>query len=110
MCIYHVGEIITGKITGIKDYGVFLSFNSDYSGLLHISEISNNYVSDVNSYAKVNDSIKVKIIDIDENNKHLKLSIKAMHNLDKKEKLTETGEGFKPLADNLDYWINNFYE
>ena len=110
MSTYNVGDMVVGKITGIENYGIFLSFNNNYSGLLHISELSNKYVSDVNKYGKVGENINVKIIDVDEDKKQLKLSVKTICDKDDDKKINETGEGFKLLSDNLDCWIRNFYE
>ena len=82
----HVeGDIITGKVTGIEDYGIFLSFDNNKSGLIHISEISDSFVKNVNDYAKINDTLTVKILSIDEDG-HYKLSIKELDNSDKKGK------------------------
>ena len=41
---YKYGEIVTGYVTGIEKYGVFVSLDEYYSGLIHISEISEKYV------------------------------------------------------------------
>ena len=59
---YSEGDIVTGIVTGIEDYGIFLSFDNNKSGLVHISEISNSFVKNVNDYANINDSLTVKIL------------------------------------------------
>ena len=99
---YEQGSIIEGKVTGVEDYGIFLSFGNNCNGLIHISEISSAFVKNPKEYAKINDIIKAKIISKEENN-HYKLSIKQLSSesdLQKKDK-----NGFKTLSEMLDTWI-----
>ena len=70
---YENGKIIKGCVTGIENYGIFMSFDEYYSGLIHISEISNNFVRNVNDYVNIGETIRVKIIDTDHENCQLKL-------------------------------------
>lgn len=72
------GSIVEGIVTRIKKYGVFLSFDNNYVGLLHISEISSNFVNDINSYFSLGDTITVKIKSIDKENKFLLVTIKEL--------------------------------
>ena len=111
---YEVGEIVKGTVSGIEAYGAFVSLNEYYTGMIHISEFKNGYVKDINDYIKVGDEIKAKIIGIDEEHGHLKLSIKDMpYNARKharKTKIVEMGTGFKGLEDKLPEWIENYKE
>lgn len=75
---YKEGMITSGVVTSIKKYGAFLSFEGGYIGLLHISEISSNFVNNIASYFKIGDYIKVMIKKIDKPNKFLTLSIKDL--------------------------------
>lgn len=59
-----VGQILEGKVTGITKFGAFVSFPEGDNGLVHISEISNDYVEKVDDFLKVNDTVKVKVISI----------------------------------------------
>ena len=72
---FEVGTILEGTVTGITKFGAFVSLGSNKSGLVHISEISNSYVNDVNEFLSVGQKTKVKIIGIDENGR-INLSIK----------------------------------
>ena len=72
------GDIVEGKITGITSFGVFADIGNGVSGMVHISEISRDYVSDIHEFVKVGDTAKMKVIAIGEDGK-ISLSIrKAM--------------------------------
>ena len=105
---YEKGNIVTGCVTGIEKYGIFVSLDDYYSGLIHISEISDSFVRNVSDYVSIGETIKVKIIDIDDNLFHMKLSIKNLNYRLLRKKRTpiiETGSGFSTLKSNLDKWI-----
>ena len=110
---YKVGNLVTGSVTGIENYGVFVNLDEYYSGLIHISEISHNFVKDINDYVKLGDTIKAKVIEVDDDIFHLKLSIKDINykdNKPKRSKIVETGSGFGILKDNLNNWIEEKYK
>ncbi len=75
---YQEKDIVEGIITSVKKYGVFLSFDGAYSGLLHISEISNNFVNNIQKYFHCGDTIKVYVKSIDESTKFLSVSLKRL--------------------------------
>ena len=75
---FEKDQIVEGIVTRIKKYGVFLSFDNGYVGLLHISEISTNFVNNISSYFSLGDKIKVLIKKIDQGNKFLFVSIKDL--------------------------------
>ena len=107
---YKEGKIVKGTVTGIESYGIFVSLDDYYSGLIHISEVSHNFVSDIKNFVKVGDIINVEIIGVDEENNHLKLSIKninyRINYQKKKKKIVETKQGFNTLAHYLPIWID----
>jgi S1 RNA binding domain protein len=70
-----VGEIFEGKVTGITKFGAFVSLPDGKNGLVHISEIANAYVNDVNDHLSEGQTVKVKVIGINEAGK-INLSIK----------------------------------
>ena len=72
---FNVGDIVEGKITGIKEYGVFADIGEGKSGMVHISEVANTYVNDINEFCKVGDTFKMKILSVSEEGK-ISLSIK----------------------------------
>lgn len=71
----EVGEVFEGKVTGITKFGAFVAMPDGKNGLVHISEIANTYVSDINEYVKEGQMVKVKVIAIGENGK-VNLSMK----------------------------------
>ena len=108
MAKYERGNIVKGTVTGIESYGVFLTFDDYYSGLIHISEISHGFVKNITDFVNIGDIIYVKILDVDEETSHLKLSIKDIpykKGYHKKRKIRETSIGFKTLAYKLPKWI-----
>ena len=70
-----IGDIVEGKITTITSFGVFVDIGDGKSGMVHISEVAKNYVNDIKEHVKVNDVVKVKILNIAEDGK-ISLSIK----------------------------------
>ncbi len=69
-----VGEIVEGKIVSVKEYGAFVNVG-DVSGMVHISEVANDYVTNINDFVKVDDVVKVKVLNISDDGK-LSFSIK----------------------------------
>lgn len=71
----EVGAIVSGKVTGIAKFGAFVEIAPKKTGLVHISEISNNFVRNVSDYFKEGQIVKVKILSISPGGK-TELSIK----------------------------------
>lgn len=109
MTKYIKGKIVEARVTGIETYGIFVSLDEFYTGLIHISEISNNFVKNVHDYVRLGDTISVKIIGVDEDSNHLNLSIKNINykknSNSKRKKIVETSLGFKTLSYKLPIWI-----
>ena len=103
------GRIIRGTVTGIESYGVFVSCDDYYTGLIHISEISHGFVKSINDFVHIGDVIFVEILDVDEELGHLKLSIKNIEYKRKvaikRKKIKETSFGFRTLEYKLPIWI-----
>ncbi len=73
----EVGSIQEGKITGIMNFGAFVSLPGGKSGLVHISEIANTFVKDVHEHLQIGQTVKVKVLSINEQGK-INLSIKKV--------------------------------
>ena len=102
-------DIVKVKITGIQKYGAFASLPNNYNGLIHISEISYGFVKNISDYINIGDDIYAEVVNINDESKKIKLSIK---DIDYKKsgirlkRMAETKKGFEPLRDHLDLWIN----
>ena len=62
---YQSGQVVQGIVTGIKPYGAFVKIDDNTDGLIHISEISDNYVNDVSLFVRQGEKIVVKVIAAD---------------------------------------------
>ncbi|MEN1966449.1 S1 domain-containing RNA-binding protein [Lentibacillus sp. N15] len=71
----EVGSKLQGKVTGITNFGAFVELGEGKTGLVHISEVADNYVKDINDHLSVGDEIKVKVINVEKDGK-IGLSIK----------------------------------
>lgn len=112
MSKYECGKIVTGCVTGVENYGIFVSLDEYYSGLIHISEISTKFVKDINDYVNIGETIRVKIVEKDDETCHLKLSIKDIDyrvNSKRRNKIVETEKGFETLSIKLEDWIEEKY-
>ncbi|WP_214788845.1 S1 domain-containing post-transcriptional regulator GSP13 [Exiguobacterium sp. s21] len=125
MAKYEKDQVLKGKVTGIQPFGAFVALDDETQGLVHISEISHDYVKDVNEYVQVGQEVEVKILDVDEASKKIKLSMKATQEAPKREKSAkparrgiprrneasnfkqEEAPGFTVLKDKLEDWIKN---
>lgn len=71
----EVGSVVEGKVVNVMPFGAFVSLPEDKTGLVHISEVSNEYVENINDHLKHGDVVRVKVIKIDDSGK-ISLSIK----------------------------------
>ncbi len=105
---YKKNDIVEGKVTGIEDYGIFVSLDDNITGLIHISQISSSFVRNVSDYVEIGELIQARVIDVDESNNKLKLSLKdySFHEDTKKlHPIVETKSGFTKLQNSLPEWI-----
>ncbi|QQD85943.1 MULTISPECIES: S1 domain-containing post-transcriptional regulator Ygs [unclassified Jeotgalicoccus] len=114
---YRVGQFVKVKVTGIQSYGAFVKTPDNRDGLIHISEVMNDYVHDVNQYLSKGQIVKAKIVSIDNNGK-ISLSLKEneyFKNEEKKrdkrsvlEKIKDTeAYGFQSIEERMPGWIND---
>lgn len=110
---YQVGDIVIGKVIGVKPYALFLSFEGGVKGLLHISELSDAYIRDIEKYGSVGDEIKVLVLSIDETNGFLRVSVKRVpaeeqystHVNEARIYLRDDEKDFSVLKEKLPTWI-----
>ncbi|WP_409366662.1 S1 domain-containing post-transcriptional regulator GSP13 [Lysinibacillus sp. 38-6] len=116
---YELGDVLTGKVTGIQPYGAFVALDDDTQGLVHISEITYGFVKDVCEFLSVGQEVEVKVLEIDEAAEKISLSIRALQErpaaVRKKDapprkslqdRVDESdANGFNSLKDKLQDWI-----
>ncbi len=71
----EIGSIVDGKVTGIKKFGAFVELPDGSTGMVHISEVSNTYVNDINEHLQDGQMVKVKVLSVAPDGK-IALSIK----------------------------------
>ena len=116
---YQVGEVVSGKVTGVQPYGAFVALDEETQGLVHISEITYGYVKEVSEFLSVGQEIEVKVLEVDEKAGKISLSIRALQERppvlrkdDKPKKSLQAradehdAEGVNSLKDKLQDWIN----
>ncbi|ETT81916.1 S1 domain-containing post-transcriptional regulator GSP13 [Viridibacillus sp. FSL R5-0477] len=116
---YVVGDVLTGKITGIQPYGAFVALDEDTQGLVHISEITYGFVKNIADLLSVGQEVQVKVLEIDENASKISLSIRALQerppmkrkeNAPRKSLQARVDEkdavGFNSLKEKLQDWID----
>ncbi|WP_137597966.1 S1 domain-containing RNA-binding protein [Paucilactobacillus kaifaensis] len=72
----EVGTKVSGKVSGITNFGAFVDLEDHKTGLVHISQVSNSFVKDIHDVLSVGDEVTVKVISIADDGK-IALSIKA---------------------------------
>ncbi len=104
------GDIIYGIITNIIGYGAFVDVG-EYTGLIHISEFSDNFVRDIKDFVEIGERVKLKVVDVDEEKKRLKLSYKALNKVRGiKGSVPKFTIGFKTLRDYMPQFIHTQLE
>lgn len=76
----ETGQLVEGKVTSLKPFGVFVELDGGATGLLHINQISKNYVESLSALFQVGQVIKAMIVDLDEGKGRISLSTKVLEN------------------------------
>ncbi|MGE7623085.1 S1 domain-containing post-transcriptional regulator GSP13 [Viridibacillus sp. NPDC096237] len=116
---YVVGDVLTGKVTGIQPYGAFVALDENTQGLVHISEITYGFVKNIADLLSVGQEVQVKVLEIDEHASKISLSIRALQerppmkrkeNAPRKSLQARVDEkdavGFNSLKEKLQDWID----
>lgn len=99
----EVGGKLKGKVTGITNFGAFVEIKKGTTGLVHISEVADSYVKDINDHLAVGDEIQVKVINVEKDGK-IGLSIKKAKDPAKRRRNRNPRE----RKDNFDSLMNRF--
>ena len=88
---YAVGNVVTGKVARMTDFGAFVELEPGIDALLHVSQIAKEHVEKPADVLKVGQEVEAKIVDFNEEEKKISLSIKAMFAPEKEEE-AESGD------------------
>jgi len=86
---YAVGNVVTGKVARMTDFGAFVELENGVDALLHVSQISKEHIEKPADVLKVGDEVTAKVVDFNEVDKKISLSIKAMLEPEKTEEKVE---------------------
>ncbi len=86
---YAIGNVVTGKVARMTDFGAFVELESGIDALLHVSQIAKEHIEKPSDVLQVGEEITAKVVDFNEADKKISLSIKALHAPEKKEEQEE---------------------
>lgn len=92
------GAVVSGKVTGLTDFGAFVEIEGGKVGMIHISEVANNYVKDIKEHLTVGQEVTAKVIAVTPQGK-ISLSIKKLNEQPKEQKKGGRSSGQKPRGD-----------
>ncbi|MGN0526529.1 MAG: S1 RNA-binding domain-containing protein [Acutalibacteraceae bacterium] len=103
----EIGSIVEGKVTGITNFGAFVELPDKSTGMVHISEVSATFISDIHEKLSEGDTVKVKVIDINEKGK-IALSVKkAIPKEEKTDAKPKRPAGDKPKHSQPQVWTGS---
>jgi predicted RNA-binding protein with RPS1 domain len=105
-----LGQVATGTVVRVYPSYAILLFEGGWTGLLHISELSNNYIRSFESFVTIGSLYSVKVIEVDEKRQNVRVSLKRMQGSDKKkpfrhERIDPSEIDFSALAERLPEWV-----
>lgn len=110
---YKVDDLIYVTITQVKPYAAFFVTDDNVKGMVHVSELSDSFIKDIDKILIPGDVIKVKILKIDDADGFIRASYKQIDDKDKfsshiniRHGLNEDEKEFEPLARNIQTWID----
>ncbi len=92
---FEVGAIVEGKVKGITSFGAFVELDEGKTGMVHISEVSRDYVKDINEYLKKGQVVKAKVVKISDKGE-IGLSIRKAENDSVKKEMDKSPRNFRP--------------
>ena len=95
---YEVGKEISGVITNLTDFGIFVELEEGIEGLVHVSEISKENINSPKEHFKISDTITAKVMNINSDERRIGLSIKRLEEDDDSKYLEEFAKNMKPAS------------
>lgn len=85
------GLVVKGKVTRIENFGAFVDIGAERPGLVHISELTHDYIKNVNEVIKEGDEVEVQVLSVNRHKRQIKLSMKALE--ERPEKVVKESHG-----------------
>jgi len=108
---YRAGALVTGKVTSLTDFGVFVELEEGIEGLIHVSELSREKVASAKEFAAIGDTLETVVLSCDPKERRISLSIKSMHVATEKAEFEQymgsQGESTSTFGDLLKQNLNN---
>jgi small subunit ribosomal protein S1 len=108
---YRPGALVTGKVTSLTDFGVFVELEEGIEGLIHVSELSREKVASAKEFAAIGDNLEATVLSCDPKERRISLSIKSMHVAVEKAEFEQymgsQGEATSTFGDLLKQGLNN---
>ncbi len=108
---YRAGALVTGKVTSLTDFGVFVELEEGIEGLIHVSELSREKVASAKEFAAIGDNLEAVVLSCDPKDRRISLSIKTMHVAVEKAEFEQymgsQGESTSTFGDLLKQSLNN---
>ena len=102
---YAVGNVVTGKVARMTDFGAFIELEPGVDALLHVSQIAKDHIEKPSDVLKTGDEVTAKVVDFNEEDKKISLSVKAMFAPEPEAEKEETDEDV--VSVNIDEVISN---
>lgn len=108
---YRAGTLVTGKVTSLTDFGVFVELEEGIEGLIHVSELSREKVASAKEFAAIGDNLEAVVLSCDPKERRISLSIKSVHAAAEKAEFEQymgsQGESTSTFGDLLKQGLNN---
>jgi small subunit ribosomal protein S1 len=108
---YRVGARVTGKVTSLTDFGVFVELEEGIEGLIHVSELSREKVASAKEFTTIGSTLEAVVLSCDTKERRISLSIKSMHaaaeKADFEQFMGSQGESMSTFGDLLKQGLNN---
>jgi len=108
---YRAGALVTGKVTSLTDFGIFVELEEGIEGLIHVSELSREKVASAKEFASIGDNLEAVVLSCDPKERRISLSIKSVHvaaeKADFEQYMGSQGESTSTFGDLLKKGLNN---
>ncbi len=108
---YRAGALVTGTVTSLTDFGIFVELEEGIEGLIHVSELSREKVASAKEFASVGDKLEAVVLSCDSKDRRISLSIKSLHVAAEKAEFEQymgsQGESTSTFGDLLRQGLNN---